>query len=126
MRQAVLGTVTPTVPGLKSPSVVRCVTGLSSVMPYPCTTSHPMRAPASSARSALNGAAPENTWRRVLRSNCSTIGCLASARTIGGTARKRVTRCSWINVNACSRSNRGIVTTVTPRASMPFMSTCIP
>ncbi len=30
--------------------------------------------------------------------NCSTIGCLASASTIGGTARNRVTFLSWIRV----------------------------
>ena len=38
----------------------------------------------ASASSADSGAAPENTWRTDDRSYWSTIGCLASATTIGG------------------------------------------
>jgi hypothetical protein len=95
MRISVLGAVTPTEPGLNMPVGVRCDTGDSSVMPYPCTTSQPSRLPASSASSADSGAAPENTCSSLEKSNLSTSGCLAIATTIGGATNDRVTPYSW-------------------------------
>ena len=83
-------------------------------MPYPCTTSHPSRLPASSASSADSGAAPENTCSSAERSNWSTSGCLARATTMGGATKERVMPYSWCSRRNCSRSKRGMVMTVAP------------
>ncbi len=126
IRVSVLGAVTPTDPGLNCPGGVRCDTGDSSVIPYPCATSQPSRAPASIASSADSGAAPEKTCRSADRSYASTSGCLASATTIGGATNERVIPCCWCRLRNCSRSKRGIVTTVAPARSPVFISTCMP
>ncbi len=45
---------------------------------------------------------------------------------MGGTAKNWVTLRSWMRPRAAGRSKRAMVITVTPLASSPFISTCMP
>ena len=92
----------------------KCVTGLASVMPYPCMTLTLSRWCTAASRSAPNGAAPDTTSRSFDRSYWATRGCLASPRMIGGTRMALVIAYFCKVPRNCSMSKRGIVTTVAP------------